>query len=249
MKNYNIYSDMLNQTHLLIAGKTGSGKSVVINGMICEGLKKGPKEVEFILIDPKRVELAEYRNMPHCIKYASEPEDMVGALEYAMTLTDLRYKHMQVMGVKKHTGSDVYVIIDELADLMTTNAKQVAPLIQRLCQIGRAAKIHVIAATQCPLATVIPTTIKVNFDSRVALKTVTAQHSRNIMDATGCEKLPPYGKAYYITPKGSDIVGIPMMEDDEREAIKARWKVARKPEPRRVERKPERKGFFKRLFA
>lgn len=223
---YTLYADMMKQTHILIAGATGSGKSVVINGIISSALYKAPCEVQFILIDPKRVELIDYKNLPHTIKYASEPDDMVNALQYAMTLCDTRYKAMQSAGIKKYTGAHVYVIIDELADLMTTDKKRVTPLIQRLCQIGRAAGIHVIAATQCPLTTVIPTTIKVNFDAKVALRTVTAQHSRNIMDENGCEKLPRYGKAYYVTPDHNGIVNIPMIDETETARLIAHWKAA-----------------------
>jgi len=237
---YRLYADMLAQTHILIAGQTGSGKSVVINGIISTALYKAPCEVQFILIDPKRVELIEYKELPHTIKYASEPDAMVEALQYAMCLCDTRYEAMQRARLKKYTGSHVYVVIDELADLMTTDKKRVMPLIQRLCQVGRAAGISVIAATQCPLASVIPTPIKVNFDSKVALKTATAQHSRNIMDATGCEKLPRYGKAYYVTPDRNGIVNIPMIDDDERSHLIDHW--AEKPEP-------QRRGFIKRLFA
>ena len=223
MKIYSLYTDMMKQTHILIAGATGSGKSVVINSLIGTALTKRPKEVGFIFIDPKRVELVEYTKLPHTLYYASEPDDMVNALEYAMELCDSRYKAMQAAGVKKYQGSHIYVIIDELADLMTTDKKRVMPLIQRLCQIGRAAAISVIAATQCPLATVIPTPVKVNFDSIVALHTVSAQHSRNIMDATGCEKLPRYGKAYYITPDRREIVNVPMVTEEERAEVIEYW--------------------------
>ena len=244
-----LYEDLLAQTHLLIAGATGSGKSVVINGMIAEALKNHPDEVQFILIDPKRVELIDYRGLPQTVKYASEPDEMVAALQYAMCMCDTRYKAMQAAGIKKWLGSRVYVFIDELADLMTTDKKRVMPLIQRLCQVGRAAAITVVAATQCPLAAVIPTPIKVNFDAKVALRTVTAQHSRNIMDATGCEKLPRYGKAYFVRPEGTDLVAVPMVAEAEIAALIARCttrKVAPKPAPKA---EPKRRGFFGRLFA
>ena len=162
---------MLQQPHLLIAGATGSGKSVVINGMMTTALKDSPAAVQFILIDPKRVELVDYKELPHTLRYSSEPGEMVQALQEAIAITDNRYRDMARQHVKKYGGGAVYVVIDELADLMTTNKKQVQPILQRLCQIGRAANVHVVAATQCPLSAVIPTPIKVNFDSRVALRT------------------------------------------------------------------------------
>ena len=220
---YDIYKDMLKQPHLLIAGATGSGKSVVINGIITTALYDSPAAVEFILIDPKRVELVEYKPLPHTIAYASEPGEMVQALETAMTITERRYKVMQAQGIKKYQGGAVYVIIDELADLMTTNKKHVQPLIQRLAQISRAANLHIIAATQCPLAAVIPTPIKVNFDSRVALRTRSAQDSRNILESKGCELLPRYGQGYYMTPAGLQLYNIPMYTDAERAQLVTYW--------------------------
>ena len=209
---YTLYKDMLSQPHLLIAGATGSGKSVVINSLIYTALLDSPAAVEFILIDPKRVELVDYKQLPHIIKYASEPREMVQALEKALEITEERYKLMHKQRLKKWQGGAVYVVIDELADLMTTNKKQVQPIIQRLCQIGRAANVHVIAATQCPLASVIPTPIKVNFDARVGLRTRSAQDSRNILGFKGCEQLPRYGQGYYMTPGELTLYNIPMIE-------------------------------------
>lgn len=224
---YTLYKDMLKQPHLLIAGATGSGKSVVINGLIYTALHDSPAVVEFILIDPKRVELVDYKPLPHTLTYASEPGDMVKALEKAMEITESRYRAMQRDRVKKYSGGAVYVVIDELADLMTTNKRQVQPLIQRLCQIGRAANVHVIAATQCPLATVIPTPIKVNFDARVALRTRSAQDSRNILGLKGCELLPRYGQGYYMTPDGLKLYNVPMIDADSLHSMVKYWRKQR----------------------
>ena len=237
-KYYNLYKDMLSQVHLLIAGTTGSGKSVIINGMLTTALYDSPAEVEFILIDPKRVELIEYRNLPHTISYATEPLGVVHALEKAMDITEWRYTVMQSNGLKKFPGGHVYVVIDELADLMTTNKKQVQPLIQRLAQIGRAANIHIVAATQCPLASVIPTAIKVNFDSRVGLRTRSAQDSRNILGVKGCEDLPQYGKGLYMTPTGIQLYNIPMYTDDVHTKLINYWKYT----------KPEHKYWWNELL-
>lgn len=220
-QRFTLYADMLKQPHLLVAGATGSGKSVVVNGIIYTALYETPDAIQLILIDPKRVELVEYKNLPHTITYASEPGEMVKALYQAMQITESRYKAMQKAHTRKYMGGAVYVIIDELADLMTTNRKEVQPLLQRLCQIGRAAGVHVIACTQCPLSAVIPTPIKVNFDSRVALRTRSKQDSRNILGVTGCELLPRYGQGYYMTPDGLTLYNIPMYNDD---AIKERVK-------------------------
>lgn len=211
---YNLYLDMLKQPHLLIAGATGSGKSVAVNGLIYTALYNAPNEKQLILIDPKRVELAQYKRLQHCIKYASEPKDMINALKLAMDITEQRYKRMQKRGLRKSTEADIYVIIDELADLMTTNKKEIQPLIQRLCQIGRAAGVHVIACTQCPLSSVIPTPIKVNFDARLGLRTRSAQDSRNIMGFAGCETLPRYGQGYYMSPDINSKVIVPYYDDE-----------------------------------
>lgn len=211
---YSLYADMAKQPHLLIAGATGAGKSVVINGIVYTLLLSCPDKARFILLDPKRVELVQYRNVPHTALYACSVPDMVDALRRTLSVIETRFERMARTGARMYNeGPDVYVIIDELADLMTTAKKDVQPLLQRICQIGRAARVHVIAATQCPLAAVIPTPIKVNFDSRVALRTRSAQDSRNILGVTGCETLPRYGQGYYMTPEGTTLYNIPYYED------------------------------------
>lgn len=214
MIKYDFYMDLLAQTHLLIAGATGSGKSVVVNGMLYTALLNNPYKYQFILIDPKRVELNMYRSVPHTVFYASEPADMVRALQIAMDITEQRYREMQAAGIRKYSGPKLLVIIDELADLMTTNKRQVKPLLQRLCQIGRAANVMVIACTQCPLREIIDTSIKVNFDSRIALRTACKQDSRNIIGVTGCESLPKYGQCYYKTTMGLTRWRVPYYEDN-----------------------------------
>ena len=224
---WRLYRDMATQPHLLIAGATGSGKSVVLNGIAHAVLHDSPARTRLILIDPKRVELVQYRYLPHTVRYASEPADIVQAIQQAIAITDRRYQDMARQGQRKYTGPDLYVLIDELADLMTTNKRQVMPLIQRLCQIGRAARVHVIACTQCPIAAVIPTPIKVNFDSRVGLRTRSAQDSRNILSRTGCELLPRYGQGYYMTPEGCQLWNLPMVSDDDIAALVSWWTSAR----------------------
>lgn len=224
---YNLFADMLQQPHLLIAGATGSGKSVVINGIIATALKDSPAAVQFIFIDPKRVELIDYKRLPHTLQYASEPGDMVQTLQLAIDTTERRYKAMQRQHLKQYPGGAVYVVIDELADLMTTNRKAVQPIIQRLAQIGRAANIHIIAATQCPLSAVIPTPIKVNFDSRVGLRTRSKQDSRNILGVGGCELLPRYGQGYYMTPAGLQLYNIPMYSPAEVARLVNYWQRTR----------------------
>lgn len=242
---YTLYRDMLSQPHLMVAGATGSGKSVVINALIYTALFCKPTEGEggaqLILIDPKRVELVGFKCLPHTLRYASEPAEMVQALVYAMSITEGRYHTMQRQGVKKWDGGQVYIVIDEFADLMTTNKKQVQPLIQRLAQIGRAAGVHIILATQCPLAKVIPTEIKVNFDAILGLRTATPQHSRNIIDQTGCELFPDprterRSLGYYRNGANLKLYELSMVSEQEL-AARVKWWMEQTP-----------RGIFSRLF-
>ena len=224
-----LYLDALAQPHLLIAGTTGSGKSVIVNALIYTALYRSPNDVGLILIDPKRVELAQFAGVPHCLRYASEPDTMPEALRYAMALTEARFKAMRRERVKMYSGGEVYVVIDELADLMLTARKEVQPLIQRLCQLGRAARVHVIACTQSPISKVIPTEIKVNFDSRFGLRTRSAQDSRNILGVSGLENLPIYGEGVYMKPRETTLYHIPMIPEEELAARVEWWEAQTRP--------------------
>lgn len=224
-----LYEDMAKQAHILIAGRTGSGKSVVINGIIHSQLcAHGNGSVQLILIDPKRVELAQWRYTPHCICYASEPADRVKALSIAMATIEDRYASMQRNRERKYSGGHVYVVIDELADLLTTQKRAVLPLLQRIGQIGRAANVHLIAATQCPTAQVLSTQLRCNFDAILGLKTRSAQDSRNIIGQPGCELLPRYGKGYYVRPGEESVVDLPMIPDNELARVEDWWTDKRK---------------------
>ena len=222
-----LYVDALKQAHLLIAGKTGSGKSVVENGIIDTLLHRLPFDklgnAQMILIDPKGNELYKYAKLPHTLVYSYQPEEMMDALQYAMDLTMKRFQVLRESGDDYYNGSDVYVFIDEFADLMTTQGKTVKPLIQRLCQLGRAARVHVVICTQTPIAKVIPTEIKCNFDSRFGLRTRSAQDSRNIIGKPGLELLPEYGEGYYMTPKEESYYKIPYVTKDEIRETIAWW--------------------------
>lgn len=218
-------ADILKQPHVLIAGATGSGKSVLVNSLIYTALYKAPGDVGFVLIDPKRVELNSYRNLPHTIRYASEPEDIIATLNECVSVMDIRYKDMQRRGLKKSTCGHVYIIIDEFADLVTTSKKATLTPLCRLAQLGRAANMHLILATQRPTRDIIDGQIKVNIDARVALKCPTAQDSRNIINVNGAETLPRYGKGYYLTPDTMqpELVDIPMIDDREINRIVNHW--------------------------
>lgn len=175
---------MLESPHLLIAGMTGSGKSVLLNQLI--SLTTG----QLYLIDLKKVELIDWYD--ESTWYADNARDSVHLLEYILELIERRYKTMQKRGQKLSTQEDVWVCIDELADLMVTCRKQVEPLLIRIGQIGRAARVHLIMCTQQPSAKIIPTSIKLNCE-RVALHCMTAQQSRQIIEQSGAELLPRVG--------------------------------------------------------
>ena len=200
---------LADRPHLLIAGATGSGKSVALNGIIHSLLMKhSPFSVEFVLIDPKKVELVQYQEIPHTVRYASDHPEIVRSLQWAVDETDRRYTRMQQDRVKEFDGPDLYVVIDELADLMVSIKKETLPLLQRLAQIGRAAKVHVIACSQNVLAQTIPTVLKCNFSTILGLRTCNAQQSRFLISATGCEMLPnpaKEGKGYGYLRDGADL--------------------------------------------
>ena len=188
--------------HTLIAGITGSGKSVLINRLLCDCLATSPGSYEFILIDPKRVELQAYKQTKQCLKYASEPAKIVAALDFAIQVMESRYKYMQARGQKEYQYQALLVVIDELADLMTTNRKECLPRLQRIAQLGRAAKVYLLAATQSPSRKTIPAELVLNFQNRVALRCAFPIESRQIIGSDLACGLPQYGQAYWYTNRG-----------------------------------------------
>lgn len=206
---YDRFLDMADRPHLLIAGCTGSGKSVALNGIILSLLQtRTPTECQFVLIDPKKVELIQYAPLPHCVRYASEHPDIIRSLQWAVEETDRRFSAMQRAGIREFEGADLYVIIDELADLMTSIKKASLPLLQRLAQIGRAARVHVIACSQNILAQTIPTVLKCNFSTVLGLRTANRAQSRYLIEETGCEMLPnpaKEGVGYGFLRDGADL--------------------------------------------
>ena len=221
-----VYLDMIQQPHLLIAGATGSGKSTVIHGIINAILYNAPCEKQLILIDSKRVELIEYSKLPHTIIRATEPRFIYGALAAAVNELERRFKRMEKTRSKLYTGSDIYIIIDELADLITTQKKTVITPLKRLAQLGRAAKIHLILATQRPTRDIVSGEIKVNIDARLALRCPTKQDSRNIINTGGAELLPRYGYGYYLTPETIKPILTPleMISETEKNRLIKWWK-------------------------
>ena len=171
MKTINNITDRA--VHLLIAGATGSGKSVLLNNCLCSILNRyrlsGEQLPQFVFIDPKRVELYQYKRLPD-ILYCCENDEAINALNKVILVMENRYKHLQDIGERKYTGRAIYIIIDELADLMLTCRRSVLPLLQRIAQLGRAANIHLYACTQCPNRRVIPAELTLNFTDKIALR-------------------------------------------------------------------------------
>lgn len=209
MMVYTPFLDLADRSHLLIAGATGSGKSVALNGIITSLLMtQSPFRVQFVLIDPKKVELVQYASIPHVVRYASEHPEIVRSLQWAVEETDRRFSCMQRDRTKDYNGPHLYVVIDELADLMVSIKKETLPLLQRLAQIGRAARVHVIACTQNVLAVTIPTVLKCNFSTILGLRTANKQQSRFLIAEGGCEMLPnpvKEGKGYGYLRDGADL--------------------------------------------
>jgi S-DNA-T family DNA segregation ATPase FtsK/SpoIIIE len=233
-----LYADLLNRVHVLIAGATGSGKSTVVQGMMHAALRFSPARVGFILIDPKACELSEFSGLPHTIDYASTPADIPHALRGAVQLMQCRLADMKRRHLREYDGSDVYVIIDELLPIMTRpeiKKECYSPLLDLLA-LARAAHIHVIACTQTPVASVIPTPVKCNFDTRLALRTACGQDSRNIIGLAGCETFPNPridGCAFGWLRDGADttLYKLPRESESERRRVIHHWLTAKAPRP------------------
>ncbi len=227
---YEHIEHMTQQHHLLIAGCSGSGKSVLINTLIHTLLLKSPATLELMLIDPKRVELSDYRKLPHTVGYASEHSDIIKLLQSAVDIMERRYKETQRKGLKEYEGKHLYIIFDEFGDLMTTSKKQVEPLIIRLAQLGRAARIHLILATQNPSRQTITAGIKVNITASVALRCREPIESRMIIGSKGAELLPRYGQGYYITPDHTvpQLIPIPLTQSQDLRQRVEWWKSQNK---------------------
>lgn len=211
-----VYGELNKMPHLLIAGATGSGKSVCVNSIITSILMRAkPDEVKLLLVDPKKVEFTPYKKIPHLIgPVITDGEEANRALKVIVAMMDQRYELFAKAGVRNIGGYNTYlqehpeeglkplpwivVIIDELADLMLVAAKEVEASIQRITQLARAAGIHLIVATQRPSVDVITGVIKANIPSRIAFAVSSAVDSRTILDQVGAEKLLGYGDMLYI---------------------------------------------------
>jgi S-DNA-T family DNA segregation ATPase FtsK/SpoIIIE len=206
-----IVGDLAKMPHLLVAGQTGSGKSVMINDILTSLLyRNSPSDLKLILVDPKQVELTPYNNMPHLLTpVIHEPEKCISALKWAVAEMERRLRTMAEVSkrniaeyndLKKEEGMPyIVIVIDELADLMMVAARDVESLIVRLAQKARAAGIHLVLATQRPSVDVITGLIKANVPARIAFTVASQVDSRTIIDQVGAEKLLGRGDMLLLT--------------------------------------------------
>lgn len=239
-----IVTDIAKMPHLLVAGATGSGKSVCINTLIMSILyKANPNDVKFIMVDPKMVELTAYADIPHLmIPVVTDPKKASAALNWAVQEMTVRYNQFAELGVRdiksfnkkiaglKHNEDNTYekmsqivIIVDEFADLMMVAPGEVEDAVCRLAQLARAAGIHLVLATQRPSVNVITGLIKANIPSRIALSVSSAIDSRTIIDSAGAEKLLGNGDMLFAPqdyPKPVRIQGA-FVSDEERDSVVA----------------------------
>jgi S-DNA-T family DNA segregation ATPase FtsK/SpoIIIE len=229
------FSDLATMPHLLIAGSTGAGKSVSVNAMVTSILfRSTPDEVRFIMIDPKRLELGMYEDIPHLLTpVVVDPKQASNALRWGVREMEERYKTLASQGVRNidqynrnvraallepgarepgapelKTMPYIVVIIDELADLMMAASKEVEESIARLAQMARAVGIHLILATQRPSVDVITGLIKANLPARLAFRVASKVDSRTILDGNGAEQLLGKGDMLYLPPASSRFVRV-----------------------------------------
>ncbi len=230
-----IVSDLTEMPHLLIAGTTGSGKSVCINSIILSVLmQKHPDDVKFLLVDPKMVELAVFRDLPHLMcPVVTDVKKATAILEWACVEMDARYDYLSAVGVRHISRYNkfgpsglreklmvpedadielpdklpyIVIIIDELADLMTMSAKEIEASITRLAQKSRAVGIHLVLATQRPSVDVITGLIKSNLPARISFKVFSRIDSRTILDQSGAEKLLGEGDMLFLPPATAKLI-------------------------------------------
>ena len=239
----NYVADLAKMPHLLIAGATGAGKSVGVNAIIVSVLYKArPDEVKFIMVDPKRLELGLYADIPHlATPIITDPKRAAISLKWAVSEMEKRYKDLAGWGVRNIDGYNaevrkrneaeqlddngepwktlpyIVIIIDELADLMMVSGKEVEESITRLAQMARAVGIHLVLATQRPSVDVITGLIKANFPSRISFRVSSKVDSRTIIDSNGAERLLGRGDMLFLPPGTSQIVRVHGAFVDEKE--------------------------------
>jgi len=236
-----LVADLAKMPHLLMAGATGSGKSVCLNSIIsCLLARNTPQSLRLVMIDPKRVELATYKDLPHLVgKVISGAEEAIAALRWAGREMDRRYSAFADIGARDLKGYNsrvarqsgkplprVVIVIDELADLMMTAPYDVERTLCRLAQMARATGIHLVVATQRPSTDILTGLIKANFPARIAFAVSSLVDSRVIIDSPGAERLLGRGDMLYMSPTSSRLVRAQgcHVSDEEIDALVTFWK-------------------------
>lgn len=248
-------ADLARMPHMLVAGATGAGKSVCLNSILISLLYRMPPErLRLLLVDPKRIEMAVYADLPHLVHpVVTEMEDATNALAWAVAEMESRFKIFMRLGVRNigayheklasfrgHAPESLadlapmpymVIVIDELADLMLTAAREVEGKIQRLAQLARAAGIHMILATQRPSVDVVTGLIKAQFPCRISFQVSSRHDSRTILDEMGAEHLLGRGDMLF-KPPGSRLLRLhgPFLSDEEVQTVVEHWKAQQRPD-------------------
>lgn len=222
-----LYTGMLSETHLLIAGCSGSGKSTVLRGILHQLLLRSPEECKFILIDPKRIDLKAYRRTPHCLAHCTGINETVVILNSLIKVMNDRFNYIDRHNLTEFDGSSIYVIVDEFADLMQQKPAEITEKICKLGRLGRAARIHLIIATQAPDRKTIPAVIYQNITASLALRCRSRHESAQIIGISGAEKLPRVGEGLYICPDNlePERVRLPLIPATETQRIISAWET------------------------
>lgn len=228
----NLCRDILKQPHTLIAGTTGSGKSVLMNSIIYNALYESPAQAQFILIDTKLTELNQYKELPHTAAYITTPAAAVAGLEQALKETRRRGEAAAAQGLKEYPGAHLYIFIDELGDLVFSDRAAV-PVLAQIAMIGRAARVHLIAGTQCPNRKTLSAELTANCAARVGLRCRDKIESRQIIGSPAAVGLPMHGQGYYLSPAycTPQLVNIPLTAEKEL-AARVEWWTKQKPRRR-----------------
>lgn len=213
LEGYPICEDILKQEHILIGGTTGSGKSVLLNSIIFTGFN----DYHWVFIDPKMIDLKKWAVSPKTDFYASHPAEAMNALRAVRAEMWKRIQSIPPGATRYRAKQDIVVVIDEMAILLSYGRKEVISILSEIMRLGRAAGIHIIAATQAPNRGVgggIPAELQQCFTAGIGLRCRSAIESRQVVGVSGCETLPRYGQGIYWSPDGTRKIIIPMTSED-----------------------------------